>query len=685
VNSIIGSCPGATPDMRLAPNKGNVCFASSDYGWCFSLESFAQIYINIWGAEMSRADLAKRLWGDIYFSKERRKFVRKATAESGAPRSFVHFVLEPLYKLHAQIIGEDEPALRPVLEELGIHLKKKEYTMNVRELLRRVLCEFFGNPTGLVDMCATFVPSPIDSASRKVEALFSGSLDSPVAEAMRRCDSQGPLMIQVTKLYPSMDASGFGAFGRIYSGTAKPGQRVRVLGESYTLGDDEELTECEVASALIHESRYSVPVSGLGAGNWVYLTGIDANIIKTATVADISINEGDLAIFRPLSIPSLSVIKLAIEPVNPTELPKMLSGLRKISKAYHSAVTRVEESGEHVLLGTGELYMDCMMHDLRKMYSEIEIKVADPVVTFRETVVETSSIKCYTETPNKKNKITMIAEPLEKGIAEDIEDGHVSLKWPTRKVGEFFETNYGWDILAARSIWAFGPDNNGPNILSDDTLPGETNRTLLRSTKESFKQGFQWATREGPLCDEPIRNTRFRILNVDLAAEAINRGGGQMIPTVRRVCYSSFLMATPRLMEPVYAVEIQAPADCVPAVYTVLARRRGHVTHDAPKPGSPLYTVKALIPVIDSFGFETDLRAHTNGQAFCLQMFDHWQIVPGDPLDKNIVLRPLEPSPAQHLARDFMLKTRRRKGLSDDIGIGKYFDDPLLLEFAQSI
>lgn len=65
--------------------------------------------------------------------------------------------------------------------------------------------------------------------------------------------------------------------------------------------------------------------------------------------------------------------------------------------------------------------------------------------------------------------------------------------------------------------------------------------------------------------------------------------------------------------------------------------------------------------MIESFGFETDLRYHTQGQAFCLSVFDHWAIVPGDPLDKNIVLRPLEPAPIQHLAREFMVKTRRRK------------------------
>ena len=96
-------------------------------------------------------------------------------------------------------------------------------------------------------------------------------------------------------------------------------------------------------------------------------------------------------------------------------------------------------------------------------------------------------------------------------------------------------------------------------------------------------------------------------------------------------------------------------------IYFMFYIYRGHVTQDAPVPGSPLYTIKAFIPAIDSFGFETDLRTHTQGMAFCLSVFHHWQIVPGDPLDKSIHIRPLEPQPATHLAREFMVKSRRRK------------------------
>ena len=66
-----------------------------------------------------------------------------------------------------------------------------------------------------------------------------------------------------------------------------------------------------------------------------------------------------------------------------------------------------------------------------------------------------------------------------------------------------------------------------------------------------------------------------------------------------------------------------------------------------------------------------------------LQVFNHWQIVPGDPLDKSVVIRPLEQQPVTALAREFAIKTRRRKGLTDDVTLNKFFDEPMLLELTR--
>ena len=143
----------------------------------------------------------------------------------------------------------------------------------------------------------------------------------------------------------------------------------------------------------------------------------------------------------------------------------------------------------------------------------------------------------------------------------------------------------------------------------------------------------------------------------------------------RRVCYSSFLTACPRLMEPMLISEILCPIDCIEAINTVLMRRRGHVNSERPLAGTPFYKIKAVLPGLDSFGFETDIRTTTAGQAFCMTWFDNYSVMQGDPLDRSIKLVPLEPSPPPSLAREAMIKTRRRKGLIEDVNICNYLTE----------
>ncbi|EPQ61677.1 Bgt-5198 [Blumeria graminis f. sp. tritici] len=691
VNTIIENVlPGQGEKLRLSPEKGNVMFACSGMGWCFTLQSFAKMYSDSYPSKCNSSpginsqEFARRLWGDIFFNPQKRSFTRKAIEEK-ARRSFVHFVLEPIYKLYSHTISESPEDLKVMLASLGITLKPSQYKTDAKVLLKLICGKFFGPSNGFVTMVVDHIPSPLAAARSKVERYYTGPLDSNIARSMISCNQDGPLVIQVSKLLNTSDAETFHSFGRILSGTVRPGMQVRVLGEGYSFEDQEDMTMAIVSNVWIAETRYNIPTDGVPAGNWALISGVDNSIVKSATIVPHTLPDDEEAyVFKPISHFTESVFKVAVEPINPSELPKMLDGLRKINKSYPLITTKVEESGEHVILGTGELYMDCVLHDLRKLYAEMEIKVSDPVTRFCETIVETSAIKCYAQTPNKKNKITMVAEPLDEGIVEDIESGKVSIKSSARVIGKFFEENYGWDLLASRSIWAFGPDDFGPNILQDDTLPSEVDKKLLTSVRDTIRQGFSWATREGPLCEEPIRNTKFKIMDVTLAPEPIFRGGGQIIPSARRACYSSFLMASPRLVEPMYSCSMNGPADSVTSLYTVLARRRGHVLSDGPIAGTPLYRVNGLIPVIDSFGFETDLRIHTQGQATVSLVFDRWSIVPGDPLDKDVILRPLEPASAQATARDFVLKTRRRKGLSEDVSVAKFLEPELFSSLKES-
>ncbi|CAI6090378.1 unnamed protein product [Clonostachys chloroleuca] len=682
VNSVIAAAaPLSAASKRISPEKGNVLFACTDMGWCFTLQTFAKMYTDSYG-DIDPEEFAKRLWGDVYFNPKKRNFTRKPVEDRSA-RSFVHFVLEPIYKIFTHSISDSPEDLRPVLASLGIELKPSQYKADAKVILKLVCEQFFGSSTAFVDMIVRHIPSPVEASGEYLKKYYTGDLESKVASSMMLCDQDGPLVVHVTKLFNTSDAKNFYAFGRVLSGTAKPGDQVRVLGEGYSLDDEEDMAMAYIGGVFIAETRYNIPTDGVPAGNLVLLSGVDNPIMKSATIVPPKLEDDeDAFIFRPITHFTESVLKVAVEPINPSELPKMLDGLRKISKSYPLITTKVEESGEHIILGTGELYMDCVLHDLRRLYADMDIKVSDPVTRFCETVVETSATKCYAITPNKKNKITMVAEQLEKGISTDIETGLVKIRDPIRKTATFFEEKHGWDKLAARTIWAFGPDDMGPNILQNDTLlTSAEEKKLLNTVKESIRQGFSWATREGPLCEEPIRNTKFKVTDITLANEAIFRGGGQIIPTSRRACYSSFLMASPRLMEPLYSVSVTGPEDSYMEVYNVLARRRGHVLSDGPVSGTPLYRVNGLIPVIDSFGFETDLRIKTQGSSMVSLVFDSWSIVPGDPLDKEQIIRPLQPANAQATARDFVLKTRRRKGLSEDVSVRTFLEP----EFYQSL
>lgn len=110
---------------------------------------------------------ADRLWGDIYFNEEDRKFTRKQ-ADPEQNRTFVHFILEPLYKLYSQVVSEETEQLRETLEGLKIKLKPIMFKMDVRPLLKAVLDQFFGPSTGLVDMMVENIPSPVQNAQNKV-------------------------------------------------------------------------------------------------------------------------------------------------------------------------------------------------------------------------------------------------------------------------------------------------------------------------------------------------------------------------------------------------------------------------------------------------------------------------------------------------------------------------------------
>jgi len=419
VNDLIAQASCHRYPIQVSPENGNVCFSSGLHGWIFTLQSFAQVYADHNDETLGNITLqqfAKRMWGDWYWDTETNHFHTSpkqcSNPSAVIERSFITFILNPIYKIYSACLGESEEDVNRLLRSLGVLLKKEDLRASARPLLRSAMSKFLSTAaSGVVDMMVQHVATPRNAAKGKVLRGYSGPMDGPIVKDLMSCSPRGKLVIHVTKLYSTSDGSSFDALGRIYSGTVTPGQRVKVLGEGYVPDEDEE--DCAIAPVEgvgIPRGRGQTEVTAATAGNWVLLKGMDSTIAKTATIVSLDSDvessgepgedENSIHIFKPLRFPfcgSESVVKLALEPFQPAELPKMVEGLRRVSKSYPMVHTRVEESGEHVLFGTGELYLDCVLHDLRSVHADVEVKVADPTVAFRETVVETSSLKCFAE------------------------------------------------------------------------------------------------------------------------------------------------------------------------------------------------------------------------------------------------------------------------------------------------
>uniref|UniRef100_A0A8C7NBN0 Eukaryotic translation elongation factor 2b n=1 Tax=Oncorhynchus kisutch TaxID=8019 RepID=A0A8C7NBN0_ONCKI len=638
--------------IMIDPVIGTVGFGSGLHGWAFTLKQFAEMY-----RCKKVEDMMKKLWGERFFDPATGKFSKSNLGPDGKklPRTFSQLVLDPIFKVFDAIMNFKKDETAKLIEKLDIKLDSEDKEKEGKPLLKAVMRRWLPAGEALLQMITIHLPSPVTAQKYRCELLYEGPGDDEAAMGIKNCDPKAPLMMYISKMVPTTDKGRFYAFGRVFSGCVSTGLKVRIMGPNFTPGKKEDLYIKPIQRTILMMGRYVEPIEDVPCGNIVGLVGVDQYLIKTGTITTFEQAHN----MRVMKFSVSPVVRVAVEAKNPADLPKLVEGLKRLAKSDPMVQCIIEESGEHIIAGAGELHLEICLKDLEEDHAGIPLKKSDPVVSYRETVSEESEVMCLSKSPNKHNRLYMRAKPFPDGLAEDIEKGDVSPRQELKIRARFLADKYEWDVSEARKIWCFGPDGTGPNLLMDVTKGVQ----YLNEIKDSVVAGFQWAVKEGVLCEENMRAVRFDIHDVTLHTDAIHRGGGQIIPTARRVLYACQLTAQPRLMEPVYLVEIQCPEQVVGGIYGVLNRKRGHVFEESQVMGTPMFIVKAYLPVNESFGFTADLRSNTGGQAFPQCVFDHWQILQGDPQD---------PTTKTAIV---VAETRKRKGLKEGIpALDNYLD-----------
>merc|ERR1740130_2558416 len=276
------------------------------------------------------------------------------------------------------------------------------------------------------------------------------------------------------------------------------GQRVRMLGPNYVPGKKTDLYCKNIQRTVIMMGSAVEQVADVPAGNTCALVGVDQYLLKSGTITTAE----DGCSIRTMKFSVSPVVRVAVEPKSASDLPKLVEGLKRLAKSDPMVQVSTEESGEHIVAGAGELHLEICLKDLQEDFMKgTPIVKGDPVVSFRETVTEESDRMCLSKSPNKHNRLFMKAVPMGEELCLAIDKGEITSTRDNKERGRALADNFGWDVNFARKIWCFGPDTSGPNVFVDNTVGVQ----YLSEIKDHVVSAFQWASKEGPLSEEPMR------------------------------------------------------------------------------------------------------------------------------------------------------------------------------------
>ncbi|KAL2869069.1 uncharacterized protein BJX67DRAFT_32030 [Aspergillus lucknowensis] len=641
LNAIIQSSVHVHGRERIDPVAGEIVFASLRHGWAVNIPRFAALYGEKFGIES-----ATRLWGDNFFDPESKKWYHDREQEGRTlERGFDAFILGPLYRIYGAVRNNCEQ-LQDVLETLGIELDSTEKTFVGDDLLAAVMRKFLPVSDAALHMVCVHIPSPVSAQQYRVESLYQGPLNDEVATGIRNCDSTAPLMLYISRAIPGPDNKDFYLQGRVFSGTVMPGQTVRILPNSrYSVRDG------FVENAGIIAGDTVLPVRSVSAGNIVCIKGIFHD--ETSSFAITTCNSAKK--FRGMNFLDMAIIYMTMEVDVPADLPSLLPAMKALGGSNPYLTATVNDLGSYVLKGFDETQLQGSLDELRRILNGLPVTTSEIFSDYREGVKSESEEICRILSPNKKLRLHVKASPMSEDLSNDIENGAIHPEGDSDRRSTYLAENHQWTPdNARRKIWSFGPDNRGPNLLVDSTVAVQ----YVDVIRDAAASGFQWATREGPLCEEPLRSVRVDIMDVTMMADAVFRGGGQVIPAMRRAVYGSVLCASPFLYEPVYRVEIHVPVRFVGIVHEIVAACGGTVQEESSSPIQSPQTIHAYMHVSSAVGLQEKVSSATRGSASCYLWFDHWRELDGD-------------------FEETVRTIRGRKGLSAATPTWKQFHDPM--------
>jgi elongation factor 2 len=476
----------------------------------------------------------------------------------------------------------------------------------------------------ILDMVVRFLPNPKDAQPRRVGVIWHGDINSPEGKGMLECDPKAPTCLMITDI--SFDPhAGEVATGRLFGGKLSRGDEV------YVMGTAKKVNRLQQVGIFMGPTRVEVPE--LFAGNIAAVTGL-----KDAVVGSTVSSLMEMTSFESLEHYSEPVVTVAVEAKNMKDLPKLVDVLRQVAKEDPTLRVNInEETGEHLISGMGELHLEIITGRIKRD-KNVEIITSEPIVVYRETIVEKLESPVEGKSPNRHNRFYFILEPLPEHIVEMIKNHDISMNQEQLERRDVL-VKAGFEKDEAKNV----KDIYGTNMLLDMTKGIQ----YLNETMELIIEGIHEALDGGPLADEPVQNLLMKLVDVKLHEDAIHRGPAQVIPAVRSAIKAGLLIGGDSLLEPVQKLHITVPQDYMGGATAQIQSRRGQV-FDMTSEGDTV-TVIGKAPVAELFGFAGDVRSATEGRAMWNSEFAGFELIP------------------QGMVKEVVMEIRKRKGMKEEM------------------
>jgi len=474
----------------------------------------------------------------------------------------------------------------------------------------------------ILDMVIKHHPDPIAAQQYRIPKIWHGDLESEFGKNLLNCNPDGKIAFVITRIVVDPRSGKDISAGRLFSGTLKPGTEVFLNNARQR----QRMQNLYIYNGIKPEIIESIP-----AGNVCAISGVLGNAGETVTLDEEQAFEELKHIFEP-------VITKAIEPKNPSDLPKLIEVLRKVGREDPSIHIEInEETGENLISGMGELHLEIIEN---RIITEkgVEVKTSQPIVVFRESITKLSQ-EIEGKTPNKHNKFYFVVEPLSPEIYRLVKEGTIPEGRIKKKNLELREAliSTGMNSKEADQV----KDVYNGNIFVDKTR----GQVHLGEVLEMVLDMFEEVMRKGPLVREPCVRIRVNLTDMSLHEDAIHRGPAQVYPAIREGIRGAMLTAAPILQEPMQVMLIEAPVEYTGELTKLVNSLRGQLLDMTQEGNQSL--VRAKMPVMNMLGWSSDLRSATEGRGVSSLVDQSFERIPFE------------------LQQKTTLEIKSRKGLTD--------------------